>query len=320
MDDIIITSSAPSLIQSLITRLNVKFALKQLGQLDYFLGIKVKHLKNGSLLLTQSKYTKELLARANMADSKGIASPMVSSLKLSRFGTDSLSDLHHYRSIVGALQYATLTHPEIAYSVNKVCQFVANPLNSHWQAVKRILRYLKGTMFHGLLLQPAVNSTFFPLYAYCDADWASDPEDRRSTSGYCIFFGPNLVSWCSKKQPLVARSSTEAEYRSMAHTTAELLWIQSILAELGVQFTTPKLLCDNQGVVLLAHNPVLHARTKHMELDIHFVREKVNAKALIVEHVPAAAQLADSFTKPLSSSRFCEIRNKLQVHAFQHPT
>lgn len=174
-----------------------------------------------------------------MVESKGIASPMVSNCKLSRFGTDTLSDAQQYRSVVGALQYATLTHPEITFSVNKVCQFMANPLNSHWQAVKRILRYLKGTLFHGLLLQPAENPQAFPLIAYCDADWASDPDDRRSMSGYCIFFGPNLISWCSKKQPLVAHSSTEAEYRSMAHATAELSWIQSILTELGIQFTVP---------------------------------------------------------------------------------
>lgn len=137
---------------------------------------------------------------------------MVSNCKLTKFGTDSISDPYMYRSIVGALQYATLTRPDIAYSVNKVCQFMSAPLDSHWQAIKRILRYLKGSMYYGLLLRPAAQASAFPLQAYCDADWASDPDDRRSTSGSCIFLGPNLVSWCSKKQQLVGRSSTEAEY------------------------------------------------------------------------------------------------------------
>lgn len=317
VDDILITGSCPSLVQNLIDKLDTQFALKQLGQLDYFLGVEVKHLPGGALLMTQSKYIRELLARANMSDSKGISSPMPASCKLSKIGTDTVSDPHHFRSIVGALQYATLTRPDIAYSVNKVCQFMANPLESHWKAVKRILRYLKGSQHLGLVLKPASVGNSYSLVAYSDADWANDPDDRRSTSGSCIFLGPNLVSWSSKKQNLVARSSTEAEYRGMAHTTAELLWIKSLLTELGVSFTTPQLLCDNLSAVSLSHNPVLHARTKHMELDIHFVREKVVAKALQVRHIPAQDQIADTFTKPLSTPRFCDLRTKLNVLTFQ---
>lgn len=205
----------------------------------------MKRLPSGSLLLTQHKYIMELLSRANMADAKPIASPMVSSCKLSRFGSDTFDDPNLYRSVVGALQYATLTHPEISYSVNKVCQFMSSPLETQWKAIKRILLYLQGVADHGLLLSPAACSSSFPLFAFCDADWGSDPDDRRSTSGYCIFFRSNLVSWCSKKQPLVAHSSTEAEYRAMAHATAELLWIQSLLSELGVKFALPSLYCDN---------------------------------------------------------------------------
>jgi hypothetical protein len=190
---------------------------------------------------------------------------------------------------------------------------MAHPLESHWRAVKRILRYLKGTINHGLLLQPSTSSPPFSLRAYSDADWATDQDDRRSTSGSCIFFGSNLVSWGSKKQPLVARSSTEAEYRSMANTTAELIWIQSLLQELCIPYHPPTLLCDNLSAVSLAHNPVLHARTKHMELDIHFVREKVLSRQLQVLHVPATDQLADPLTKPLSPSNYSTIRSKLKV-------
>ncbi|PNX69458.1 putative copia-type protein, partial [Trifolium pratense] len=222
---------------------------------------------------------------------------MVNTCRLSKFGTDTMQDASLYRSTVGALQYATLTRPDIAYSVNKVCQFMPHPLESHWKAVKRILRYLKGTIHYGLLLQPSSSSPPFSLRAYSDADWATDQDDRRSTSGSCIFFGSNLISWGSKKQQLVARSSTEAEYRSMANTTAELLWIQSLLQELQVPFHTPTLLCDNISAVSLAHNPILHSRTKHIELDIHFVREKVLSKHLNVLHVPASDQLADPLTK-----------------------
>lgn len=319
VDDILITGTSSQLISDLIHKLNAQFALKELGSLDYFLGIEVKRLKNGCLLLNQSKYIRDLLLKANMAESKGISSPMVASCKLSRFGTDTMADPHLYRSVVGALQYATLTRPDITYSVNKVCQFMSNPLETHWKAVKRILRYLKGTIYHGLLLRPAQPGAVFSLRAYCDSDWATDPDDRRSTSGSCIFFGPNLVSWSAKKQQLVSRSSTEAEYRSMANTTSELTWIQSLLCELNVPTHTPTLLCDNLSAVMLSHNPILHSRTKHMELDIHFVREKVIAKSLLVTHVPSHQQIADALTKPLTSTRFHEMRDKLKVVQLPQP-
>lgn len=129
-----------------------------------------------------------------MIDSKGINSPMMSTCKLSKHGTYTVSDPHLYRSIVGALQYATLTRPDIVFPVNKVCQFMANPLESHWKLVKRILRYIKGSMHHGLLIQPTQKDASFSLRAYYDSDWASDPDDRHSTSGSCIYFGSNLVS------------------------------------------------------------------------------------------------------------------------------
>ncbi|CAJ2642451.1 unnamed protein product [Trifolium pratense] len=218
VDDILIIGSDSQLVKDLIHKLNIKFALKQLGEVDYFLGIEVHHKPSGGLLLHQSKYVKDLLVKTNMENCKPIGSPMVSSYKLSKFGTDVMTNPTLYRSTVGTLQYATLTRPDISYSVNKVCQFMAHPLESHWKAVKRILRYLKGTLNYGLLLQPSPSSPPFSLRAYSDADWATDQDDRRSTSGSCIYFGSNLVSWGSKKQQLVARSSTEAEYRNWLDT------------------------------------------------------------------------------------------------------
>lgn len=313
VDDIIVTGDHLPLIQSLTNKLNEQFALKQLGDLEYFLGIEVKRLQDGSLFLSQTKYVRDLLAKANMLDAKSLPTPMISSAKLSKHGTDLLEDASFYRSIVGALQYATITRPEICFSVNKACQFLSQPLDSHWKSVKRILRYLSGTLHHGLLLQPSSPHTPISLTAFSDADWGSDPDDRKSTSGSCIYLGPNLVSWWSKKQNLVARSSTEAEYRSLANTAAEVLWIQSLLTELKVPFQTPVLYCDNLSTVSLSHNPVLHAKTKHMELDIFFLREKVINKSLIVNHLPAQDQIADLLTKPLSSLRFLTLRDKLRV-------
>jgi len=170
-----------------------------------------------------------------------------------------------------------------------------------------------GTINHGLTIEAATSSEPIAITGFCDADWASDPDDRRSTSGACIYLGPNLVSWWAKKQTHVARSSAEAEYRSLAQAAAEILWIQSLLQELQIPSRVPQIYCDNMSAVSLAHNPVLHSRTKHMELDIFFVREKVLSKTLLVSHVPAHDQWADVLTKPLSTSRFTYLRQTQSV-------
>jgi len=189
---------------------------------------------------------------------------MVSNCKLFGHGADAFHDPILYRSVVGALQYSTLIRPETSFAVNKVCQFMAAPLDSHWTVVKRILRYLKGTLSHGLFLQPTSITKPLIIRAFCDADWASDVVDRRSTSGIVIFLGPNLISWWFCKQKVTARSSTKAEYCSITQTSTELTWIHTLLAELQVAFTTLVIFCDNQSA---SHNPVFHSITKQMEID-----------------------------------------------------
>nr|KYP55969.1 Copia protein [Cajanus cajan] len=204
--------------------------------------------------------------------------------------------------------------PIIGYiSVNKVSQFMCSPMEEHWKVVKRILRYLKGTIGHGLMFTPANSTTFFNLTTFTDVDKAIDPNDRRSTLAACIYLGPNMVSWWSKKQLLVATSSTEVEYRALAQAVTEVLWIQSFLKELQIKFNTPIVLCDNHSTISLSHNPVLHSRSKHMELYIFFVREKVLSKALVVSHIPAQNQDADVLTKALSPRRFLFLQSKLNV-------
>ena len=208
---------------------------------------------------------------------------MLTNLKLSKAGNDLLQDPTMYKSVVGALQYATITRPEISFAVNEVCQFMSRPLVSHWIAVKKILQYLKGTLHFGLRFLQASLHQPLSLHAYCDADWAADPNDRRSTSGAAIFLGPNLISWWSRKQQVVARTSTEVEYRSLAQTSAGILWLQTLLQELGVPTSKPLILCDNQTTVARAHKPILHARIKHMEINLFFVREKVLSNKLFYQ-------------------------------------
>jgi histone deacetylase 1/2 len=144
----------------------------------------------------------------------------------------AVGDATRYRSIVGGLQYLTLMRPDLAFSVNKVCQFLHAPTTAHWSAVKRILRYVKGSMNIGLYISKSDSKL---VSAFSDADWAGDTDDRRSTGGFAVYFGPNLISWSARKQPTVSRSSTEAEYKSLANATAEVIWFEALLKRIGYQ-------------------------------------------------------------------------------------
>jgi histone deacetylase 1/2 len=299
VDDIIVASSVPSATTVLLSDLNKEFALKDLGDLHYFLGIEVNKVSDG-IILSQEKYASDILKRVGMSDCKSVNTPMSTSEKLSVHEGDLLgpSDATQYRSMVGALQYLTLTRPDISFAVNKVCQYLHAPTTVHWSAVKRILRYVKHTMKLGLKIG---KMSSLLVSGFSDADWVGCIDDRRSTEGFAIFLGSNLVSWNARKQATVSRSSTEAEYKALANATAEIMWIQILLLEIGVQEPrTAKLWCDNMGAKYLSANPVFHARTKHIEVDYHFVREIVAKRLLDIEYVSTRDQVADGFTKPLT--------------------
>ena len=199
VDDILVTGSFSSLIDKLLCFLHSEFALKDLGSLHYFLGIEALRTKSG-LHLRQTRYITDLLHRVSMLDCKPLATPMATGPTLSLYHGTSLDNVTLYRSIVGALQYCTITRPDISFAVNKVCQFMHQPTNYHWLVVKRILRYLKGSLSHGIFLSAAL---YLSLSAFADSDWASCPNDRKSTSGYYVFLGSCLISWASSKQRVV---------------------------------------------------------------------------------------------------------------------
>uniref|UniRef100_A0A2N9ISY4 Reverse transcriptase Ty1/copia-type domain-containing protein n=1 Tax=Fagus sylvatica TaxID=28930 RepID=A0A2N9ISY4_FAGSY len=259
VDDIIVTGNNKHSIAWLIQALQADFALKDLGPLHFFLGVQAYTTETG-LFLSQRRYISDLLKKTNMHEAKPVSSPLASSTVLSKFGGTALSDPSTYRSVVGSLQYLSLTRPDLAFAVNKVCQYMSHPTDDHWSAVKRILRYLKHTIHHGLLLH---RTTTFSLQAFSDADWASCPDDRRSTTGYCIYLGRNLISWTSRKQ----RTQT----------------------------------------------PYFHARTKYIEIDVHFVRDLVSTKALSIRFISSKDQVADTFTKPLPTPKFNVLRDTLNV-------
>jgi histone deacetylase 1/2 len=308
VDDIIVTSSSNKAITSLLQDLSSTFALKDLGDLHYFLGIEVKRFNQG-IVLTQEKYALDLLNRVGLKACKALPTPLSASEKLSVTEGELLGpeDGTRYRSIVGALQYLTLTRPDIAFSVNKVCQFLHAPTTVHWT----ILRYVSGTSQIGLTIRRS-SSTL--VSAFSDADWTGCVDDRRSTGGFAVYFGPNLISWSARKQATVSRSSTEAEYKSLANATAEVIWLESLLKELGIQRDQVSCLwCDNMGATYLSANPIFHARTKHIEIDFHFVREIVANKQLEIRFISSKDQVADGFTKALPTRLFEDFKNNLNL-------
>ncbi|GAU27876.1 hypothetical protein TSUD_159700 [Trifolium subterraneum] len=214
-----------------------------------------------------------------------------------------------YRRLVGKLNYLTVTRPDISFAVSVVSQFLNSPCQEHMDAVIRILKYIKGAPGKGLIYE---DKGYTQIVGYSDADWAGSPIDRRSTSGYCVLVGGNLISWKSKKQNVVARSSAEAEYRAMALVTCELIWLKQLLKELQFENARPMtLVCDNQAALHIASNPVFHERTKHIEIDCHFVREKIESGDIVTSFVNSNDQLADVFTKSLRGPRINYICGKL---------
>ncbi|KAL5706290.1 hypothetical protein ACHQM5_024479 [Ranunculus cassubicifolius] len=258
VDDILITGNNSSYVAKFIQQLGQLFSMKDLGPLNFFLGIEATY-KDGGLYLTQTRYTVDLLSRTKFLDVKPVSSPAQAGQKLSLYDGELLHDASQYRSVVGALQYLTITRPDISYAVNQVCQFMHKPTTTHWTAVKRILRYLKHTHDNGLFYRPSS----LRIEAYSDADYAGNPDDRHSTGGYCIYLGYNPISWSAKKHKTISRSSTEAEYRQLAYTAAEISWLRSLFKDLGVTLSPPTIWCDNISSISLASNPVFHSKMKH---------------------------------------------------------
>ncbi|XP_042755658.1 uncharacterized mitochondrial protein AtMg00810-like [Lactuca sativa] len=231
VDDIVLTTSSTALKIRLITGLKHKFDMTDIGFLSYFLGISVTRTNN-SMFLSQHKYIEEILRCANMEACKLVATPVNTNSNLSLHNGEPVSDPSLYRSLAGALQYLTFTRPDIAYVVQQICLFMHAPKLPHLNALKRILRYLKGTLTHGLILHCSPCSPSTQLVSYTDDDWGGYLDTRRSTSGYCIFLGDNPISWSAKRQTTLSRSNAEAEYRGVANVVVEACWLRNILLEL----------------------------------------------------------------------------------------
>ncbi|KAJ9545500.1 hypothetical protein OSB04_025207 [Centaurea solstitialis] len=311
VDDIILTASSPDLVTRVISRLSSEFQMTDLGALSFFLGVAATRSSSG-LFLSQSVFAQEIISRAGMDTCNPCSTPADTKSKLPSSGAP-VSDPTLYRSLAGALQYLTFTRPDISYAVQQICLFMHDPREPHFNVLKRILRYLRGTLSMGLFLRP---SSIDRLVSYTDADWAGCPDTRRSTSGFCVFLGDNLVSWSSKRQHVVSRSSNESEYRGIANAVAESAWLRNLLLELRLPLSRATVVfCDNVSAMYLANNPVQHQRTKHVEIDLHFVRERVALGHVRVLHVPSSHQFADIFTKGLPTQLFLDFRSSLSIRS-----
>ncbi|XP_019186527.1 PREDICTED: uncharacterized protein LOC109181229 [Ipomoea nil] len=316
VDDILVASSNMSLITSLKQFLDSTFRIKDLGPLGYFLGIEA-HMGKDGLSLCQRKYALEILEEAGFLECKPAATPMIPGLKLVHKEGTLLSDASMYRRLIGRLLYLTATRPDIAYALQQLSQFVDAPTDIHLTAAHRVLRYIKASPGQGLIYP---SQTRLHIKAFSDSDWAACNETRKSVTGFCIFLGSSLISWRSKKQATVSRSSSEAEYRALAATVCEIQWLTYLLHDLKVSVTKPAVLfCDSKSAVAIAENYVFHERTKHIEIDCHVVREKVTKGLIKLLSVSTKNQTADGFTKPLPTSLFHCFINKLGIQNLYAP-
>jgi hypothetical protein len=252
-----------------------------------------------------------MLKKFLMEDSSHVSTPMVVGCKLSKDDISPDVDQRSYLSMIGSLLYITTSRPDIMQAVGMVGHYHSAPKQIHLVAVKRIFKYFKGTMTHGLSYPRNQN---FQLTTYSDADWANCVDERKNTSGGAFFLGDSLVAWLSKKKGSISLSSTEAENIVVATCCTQILWMIQTLANLKVTYTDPiPIHCDNTSAISVSMNPILHSKTKHIPIKYHFLREQVTNIIVQLNYIPSTEQIADIFTKPLAATPFRYLHQKLGV-------
>nr|XP_016458245.1 PREDICTED: uncharacterized mitochondrial protein AtMg00810-like [Nicotiana tabacum] len=296
VNDIILTGADLHELSSLKGFLHEQFRIKDLVSLNYFLGIEVSYSDSG-VLLHQKKFIHDMLESFQSSSCTPAFCPLELNVKLKAKVGDPLHKPEDYRCLVRKLNFLTHTRPDINFAVQHLSQFLQFPCVLHMQAAIHVLRYLRGTSDYGIFFN---SSPDLSLRVFCDSDWASCADSRRSDSGFCVFLSGSLISWKSKKQSVISLSSAEAKYRAMSKAVAEVTWVSRLLGDFGVSCSSHvPLFCDNQAALHIARNPVFHERTKHIKLDCHFVRHKLGEGLLSLHHVSNSAQVVDLLTKAL---------------------
>jgi hypothetical protein len=308
VDDILVAASDFSVMQQVISQLGSVFTLRDLGDASYYLGMEiVRNRQARTVKLSQQRYVLDLVQRFGLDSTPPKDVPMTTSARLTRAGPDTQLTVHPYSELVGALLYlSTSTRPDISFAVGVLTRFMANPLDAHYAAAKHVLKYVKGTASMGL-----VYGARGGLSGFCDSDYASDVDTRRSTSAYAFTLGGAAIAWSSKLQQTVATSTCEAEYMAAGAATREALWLRSLLHDLGVPVATVPVGCDNQGAIALVRNPITSPRSKHIDVTHHFVRERVVRQEVSFHYVDTRANVADVLTKALPRDQFVACRTGL---------
>lgn len=314
VDDLVIAAKDEAVISSIKSKLSSYFNMKDMGRLHHFVGMKiVQDDKTGDVWIGQDCYAKDVLQRFGMENCKPAPTPMDPGLKL-RAATDDdqIVDPDVYQAAVGSLLYLSVaSRPDIAYAVSCAARYTAKPISMHWALVKRILRYLRGTLDLGLRYT-GINAEGEFLTAFCDADWAGDLDERKSTSGYVMMLSNGAVSWRSKKQTVIALSTAEAEYVALSAATQEVNWMRKLLDGLGESCPGPTTIHeDNQSAMAIAANPGSHHRTKHIDIKFHYVRHAVQENVIKLKYCPTSEMTADVLTKPVYTDTFSKLRDRL---------
>ena len=310
VDDIVYTGNSESMMNAFKKEMMQRYEMTDLGLLHHFLGMGVLQNEE-SIFIHQSKYAKSLLEKFGLAECKPVSIPLAIGEKMVKDDGSELADDNLYRKIVGSLLYLTATRPDIMYAASLLSRYMNQPTRRHMGVAKRVLRYVQGTLDYGIEYSKHKSET---LKGFCDADWGGSEEDSRSTSGYAFGFGSGVCSWASMKQGTVALSTAEAEYVSASEATTQVMWLRSILDDLGEkQDKATSLYCDNMSAIAMAKNPVFHQKTRHINRRIHFIREAVQEGIIELKFCRSEEQLADIFTKALPKDRFVQLRSQLGV-------
>jgi ribonuclease HI len=295
VDDFIIVCKIKEFIIELREFLSVHFKITDLGDAKYILGIQIiRDRDTGVIKLSQRQYVKEVLEKFNMGSCKPVKTPLDSKVKFVKADESERVDVP-YREAIGSLMYLSVgTRPDIAAAVSMLSRYSNCPGKSHWEGVKRVMRYLAGTQDLGICFE---SGTGGELHGYCDSDHGGDLDSGRSTSGYAFLFGNGAISWSSKLQPTVATSSTEAEYMAAGHAVKQCIWVRELMSELKLDVGRTVIYTDNMSSIALIKNPVHHQRTKHIRINWHFIREVIESGEMEFEFVPSSEQAADMLTK-----------------------
>ncbi|GJT56692.1 retrovirus-related pol polyprotein from transposon TNT 1-94 [Tanacetum coccineum] len=316
VDDIIFASTDPKDCDRFSNEMSSKFQMSMMGQISFFLGLQISQNPRG-IFINQSKYANEILKKFDLHKSDPVDTPMVERTKLDEDLSGIPVDQTKYRSMIGSLMYLTASRPDLVFAVCMCARYQSRPTKKHLEAVKRVFRYLQGTINMGLWYP---KDTAMALTAYADADHAGCQDTRRSTSGSAQFLGDKLVSWSSKKQTSTSISSTEAEYIAMSGCCAQILWMRSQLSDYGFAYNRIPLYCDNKSAIALCCNNVQHSRSKHIDIRHHFIREQVEKGVVELYFVRTEYQLADIFTKALPRERFEFILPRLGMKCMKPET